>query len=132
MKTNSFINYLTIGLGGGLGSILRVYIGSIITNVFSYSVFPLSIIIVNILGCCVIGIITEVLGIHIDANYSYRLFLISGFLGGFTTFSAFSLEFALLWQKNLYSLAVLYCLLSVVLSILAFFLGVKIVKLFYV
>lgn len=129
MNYNIFINYLYVALGGALGSILRVYLSSSVPHT-DYIKFPIQILSINILGCFLMGLLTELMGIHISANYNTRLFLISGLLGGFTTFSAFSLEFALLWEKSLHGSALFYTLFSVLFSILAFFLGVKIVKLY--
>lgn len=135
MTPNSLNNYFYIALGGALGAVLRVYLGSLLPYFISGIVYldklPLPILIINIIGCFFMGLLSEFLGVYIPANYNIRLFLISGLLGGFTTFSAFSLEFGVLWQKNFYSIAVLYSVLSFILSILAFFMGVKLVKLVF-
>jgi CrcB protein len=130
MKIQSFLTYMYVGCGGALGSVLRVYLSTVFPT-YLLDKFPLPILLVNILGCFCMGVSSELMGVYLPANYYLRLFLVSGFLGGFTTFSAFSLEFALLWQKNLYFLAVAYCLSSLLFSIIAFFLGVKLVKLVY-
>lgn len=129
MKTEQIINYLYVATGGAIGSVLRVYLGSLIPMALYQDRLPVSILSINIIGCFLMGLISEILGVHYSASYNLRLFLISGLLGGFTTFSAFSLEFGLLWQKNLHGLAVVYCALSVLLSIFAFFAGIKLVKL---
>jgi CrcB protein len=141
MDNNNIINYLYIAIGGALGSVFRVYLSSIVpslNNVFYLNKLPdfvtkipISILVINILGCLIMGLLAELFGVHQQINYSLRLFLFSGFLGGFTTFSAFSLEFGLLWQKELYFSASLYCLFSVAFSVMAFFVGVKAVKLIY-
>lgn len=126
MKIHGFMTYIYVACGGALGSILRVYLGSMLP-MYTLDKFPLPIpiLVVNILGCFCIGLCSEL------TDYNLRLFLISGILGGFTTFSAFSLEFALLWQKNMYYFAIVYCLASVLFSILAFFIGSKLIKLIY-
>lgn len=132
MRIDSLVNYIYIALGGALGSVLRVFIGGLLPAFIYNGTIPFSILMVNILGCFAMGISSEVMGIYLPANYNIRLFLISGLLGGFTTFSAFSLEFGLLWQKDMYLPAILYCLCSIIFSIIAFFLGVKLVKIFLI
>ena len=128
MNKYSYVSYLYVALGGALGSILRVYLGAKFPD--HLFAIPLQILIVNILGCYVMGVFAEFFGVHYPANAYLRLFLFSGLLGGFTTFSAFSLEFGLLWQKGCHWSAIVYSLLSVFSSILAFFMGVKTIKLF--
>lgn len=127
---NNFINYSYIALGGALGAVLRVFLSKIFNfNFVLYNIsFPMGILLVNILGCFTIGLVSEVMGVYISANYNIRLFLISGFLGAFTTFSAFSLEFAYLWQKGEYLSSSIYAIVSFIFSIMAFFIAVKIVK----
>lgn len=137
----SISSYFFIALGGALGSILRVYMSTLIAgwktwDSVSYPSYmnyllamPLGILSVNIIGCFLMGVLSEFIGVYQSATYNFRLFIFSGFLGGFTTFSAFSLEFGLLFQKNLYGTAVLYGIFSIVFSLIAFFLGVKIIKL---
>ena len=135
MDIQNYFSYFYVAVGGALGSVLRVYIGSILTNnsygYIFFNQFPLPIVIVNILGCFLMGVCTELMGVYIPTSYNIRLFLISGLLGGFTTFSAFSLEFGLLWQKNLYLIAVSYALVSFICSIIAFFIGLKVIKLIF-
>lgn len=135
MIIKNYFSYFYVATGGALGAMLRVYLSSLITNIgYGYvyaNQLPLSILIVNILGCFLMGICTELMGVYIPADYNIRLFLISGLLGGFTTFSAFSLEFGLLCQKNLYLLACYYALSSFLFSIIAFFIGIKIIKLIF-
>lgn len=120
--------YLFVGLGGALGAIARVALAAILPT--SIAEIPIKILIVNILGCLTMGILTESMALFWNASTEMKHFLIQGFLGGFTTFSAFSLEFALLYEKGFASSAILYCILSVVLSIAFFFAGLKLVRLF--
>ena len=75
---------------------MRVIIGkALVTSIYGISI---PIIFVNILGCFIMGIVTAILTILPE---NLRLFLIPGFLGGFTTFSSFALEFGLLYEKDL-------------------------------
>lgn len=131
MKVQNLISYLYVALGGSIGSVARVYISSLFPNYIFDNQFPLPILLINVIGCFCMGVCAEYMGVYMPVHFNVRLFLISGFLGGFTTFSAFSLEFALLWQKDLYALAIIYCILSFFLSIAAFFSGFKIVKLIF-
>ena len=118
---------LAVGLGGGIGAITRVTLGSIMPQMV-FKDFPLPILIINILGCFLMGLLFEVLTLYWSPSFNIRSFLISGFLGGFTTFSAFSLEFALLVEKKLYVSCFLYIFLSIFLSLCFFFLGSNLIK----
>ena len=120
--------YLFVGLGGALGAIARVALGGILPS-FILSI-PFKILFVNVFGCLVLGIVTEIMTIHWNASINIRHFLIQGFLGGFTTFSAFSLEFGLLYEKGMVPIAIVYAALSVGLSIAFFFGGLKIIRFF--
>jgi len=74
------------------------------------------------------GLLTQMIESYWSLSDNMRYFLTSGFLGGFTTFSTFALEFGVLFQKNEYISAITYALLSVILGITCFFIGIKIVK----
>jgi len=91
---------------------------------------PLAIMCVNILGCFALGVVTEVLALYWNASWNMRHLMIQGFLGGFTTFSAFSLEFGLLYEKGLSTTALVYALSSVVLCLVGFFGGLKLIRIF--
>ena len=83
--------YLFIGLGGFLGSIARFYIATIVHK-FAGTEFPYGTLVVNVLGCFTIGLLITMFQEHFIQNSNIRLFLVIGILGGFTTFSSFSLD----------------------------------------
>lgn len=123
------MSYLWIGFGGACGAIARValmrFLPSFLLNL------PIKILCVNILGCFAIDILTETMALYWNASFNMKHFLIQGFLGGFTTFSAFALEYGLLYEKGSHVTAIIYAALSVVLSIAFFFAGLKIIKLIH-
>lgn len=109
---------LYVLIGGGLGSVGRYLISETTSNL-SHSEFPWGTFIVNILGCLVIGILTAFL----SPSGSLDAFFITGFCGGFTTFSSFSKEVFLFFDRKKIKLAVMYIALSTFFGILAVFLG---------
>jgi CrcB protein len=121
-----FTHYMAIGLGGALGAIARVALAKVLPSAIMG--IPASILSINLIGCFTMGILTELMALHWSISDTTRYFLISGVLGGFTTFSAFALEFGLLYEKQLYVSALIYATLSFFLSISAFFLALKIVR----
>ncbi len=112
-------NILLVGLGGGIGSMLR-FVCSVLINT---KLFPWSTLLVNITGCFAIGVIYA-FSIRGEAGlHNWKLFLSTGLCGGFTTFSAFSLENMGMLQSGKAGLAMMYMGLSVVLGIAATFAG---------
>lgn len=110
-----------VWIGGGLGSILRYGI-YLVMNKFFPVLFPWGTFLVNILGCFAIGAFFAIAQ-QADWNTSWKLFLITGLCGGFTTFSSFSNEGIQLLQQGHYINLALYVLLSVALGLLATYLG---------
>ncbi len=92
--------------------------------------FPWGTFIVNVVGSLVMGLMVAWFAFRADAGISQhaRLFLTTGLLGGFTTFSAFSLDAALLWERNAPGLAAAYVLGTVIVSIAALFAGLWLVR----
>ncbi len=117
--------YMLVALGGALGSVARLglmhFLPAILFNL------PAQILLINGIGCFFVGCCAEVLEVFY-ASYNTRLFLITGFFGGFTTFSAFALDYKLLVERDLISQAIIYVVLSVVVSLVAFFVGMKLMK----
>lgn len=113
------VHLLVVGTGGALGSMLRYAI----QRGFNSSLFPYGTIAVNIGGCFLAGLLA---GALMKTAPQTQLFLITGFCGGFTTFSAFSLECIQLMEKGSVLLLALYLALSVGAALLAAFFGFKI------
>lgn len=122
------IHYFWIGLGGAFGAIARAILGSLLPA--QLAGIPLQIIVVNVIGSGVMGLLAETMALYWSPPEVLRYFLLSGFLGGFTTFSSFALETGLLVDRHEIFLAILYVTLSVALSLGAFFLGMRVVRLF--
>jgi|SRR5690554_601405 len=122
------VNLLWVGMGGALGAICR-YGVSLLLAPWSQA-FPWATLLINGAGSLAIGIAFALFADRLEAWHSLRLLVIVGFLGGFTTFSAFSLEtYQLLLRGELIS-AVLYALASVILCVLAVAVGIWMVRLF--
>jgi fluoride exporter len=120
---------LAVGVGGGLGALARYYIAGWVQAVSAH--FPWGIFIVNITGGLLMGMIVEASALRLNLSPELRAFLTVGILGGYTTFSTFSLDSALMLQKGQYGQAAAYVLGSVVLSIFALFAGLWIIRAVY-
>lgn len=117
---------LAIGIGSCLGGISRYLLSQFIQNKF-LSAFPFGTLAVNIIGCFFIGII---FGLSEKGNVTmlWRLFLVTGFLGGFTTFSSFSNETVGLLRDGQIWHAFTYIISSVFVGLLATFTGISLIK----
>ena len=120
--------YLIVALGAAIGGALRhgVNVGSARVKGLD---FPFGTLFVNIVGSLAMGLLAGYFAFKGDALQSWRLFLTTGILGGFTTFSAFSLDFAILYEREEVVFSLAYVLGSVGLSITALFAGLWIVRL---
>ncbi len=114
-----------VGIGGGLGSILR-YITTVFMSRYFPAIFPWGTFTVNVLGCLLVGIILGILEKQQLVSSDLKLLLITGFCGGYTTFSAFSSENLGLLQNGNFLLAFLYIGTSILLGIIAVWLGLMI------
>jgi CrcB protein len=121
------LNYFLVFIGGGLGSSLRHTINVVCTRCFG-TAFPYHTFIINITGSAVMGLIAGYLAFKGEGSQPWRLFLMTGILGGYTTFSAFSLDAGLLYERGEIGLALLYVVGSVVLSIAGLFAGLALVR----
>ena len=119
---------LYVALGGGIGSFLRYLLGSSIYRHFGTN-FPYGTFAVNIIGSFLMGVLIEYLTKTLPHSMELRAFLAVGLLGGFTTFSAFSLDSILLFERGDVFIALIYVTSSVVLSVLSVFIGMTTIRL---
>jgi len=119
--------YMIVFLGAGVGGALRhgVNVGS--ARLFGYG-FPFGTLIVNVVGSFLMGLLAGYFAFRPGIGQHVRLFLTTGILGGFTTFSAFSLDSALLIERHAYGLAAGYMVGSVAASVSALFLGLALFR----
>ena len=110
------MNYLIVFLGAGIGGAGRHGVNVLMARLFGTG-FPLGTFTVNVVGCFLMGVIAGFFAFRGHLPQEARLFLTTGILGGFTTFSAFSLDAALLWERGEGGLAALYVAASVVLTL---------------
>lgn len=124
-----FLNFLIVGIGGAIGSMLR-YGAGILSLKMGFINFPWGTLTINILGSFCIGLVVGLLAHAQNWSEDIRLFAVVGILGGFTTFSAFSLDTVLLFERGQYFYAGLYVAGSVLISIAATFLGLFLIRTF--
>jgi len=120
-------NILLVGLGGGTGSILRYLCQRWFAEVYSHS-FPWGTFAVNITGCFLIGVFWGLTFKTFDSNEHWKLFLMTGICGGFTTFSAFTLEGIGLIREQKIGLFFIYIAGSVVVGLALTLLGMKLTR----
>jgi len=118
---------LAVALGGALGSLLRYFVAGAVQSA-TWPGFPWGIFVVNITGGFAMGLIVELSALKLNLTPEVRAFLTIGILGGYTTFSTFSLDSALLIERGDYSGAALYIAGSALLSIMALFAGLWFIR----
>jgi CrcB protein len=114
--------YLIVFFGAGIGGLLRHAVNNAAVRLLGYG-FPFGTLIVNIAGSFLMGALAGYFVVRTGIPQHFRLFLTTGILGGFTTFSAFSLDAALLIERHNYSLAAAYVGGSLFISLAALFAG---------
>lgn len=119
--------YIIVFLGGGIGAALRHAVNRAALSLLGPG-FPYGTLFVNVIGGLLMGALAELFLAKAGLSEGSRLFLATGLLGGFTTFSAFSLETALMWQRGEYIALAGYSVGSVSLSLAALFLGMGAVR----
>lgn len=117
------LKYLMVGLGGGLGSIVRFWVGSYVGSKMGVR-FPYGTLLINITGSFAIGMILTLLGLKTHWSPNWRYLVPIGFLGGYTTFSSFEYETLRTIQDGQIGLGILYVGLSVFVGFLAVWGGV--------
>lgn len=121
------IQWIAVAAGGAVGATLRHAVNQIAVHVLG-SGFPWGTLAINVIGSLVMGAFVGAFALFWDASQTLRLFLTVGVLGGFTTFSAFSLDSVLLLQKGQMAEAVFYILASVILSLGGLMAGMMLVR----
>ncbi len=119
-----------VAVGGGLGASARYGVNILFARLFGQG-FPWHTLVENVLGCFIMGLLTELMALKLNVSQEVRALLTTGVLGGFTTFSAFSLDFALLIEKKATFHAVAYAAASVLGSLLAVFAGLYLVRMMF-
>ena len=119
---------IAVAVGGALGSVLRHGVNVAALRWIGAG-FPWGTFIVNLVGCFAMGIVATAFAMRAGWAPEWRAFFATGVLGGFTTFSAFSLDFAQLLERGAIATAAAYLLGSVALAILGFFLGAGVTRL---
>lgn len=125
-----FRNLLFIGIGSFIGGVCRYLLQQFVQNNYPSS-FPYGTLIVNIIGCFIIGIVYELSGRGNLLSPEVRLFLATGICGGFTTFSSFAYENVSMVLEGEFLYALLYILLSVVIGFGAVHGGILFIKLIF-
>lgn len=122
IKTLAFV-----ALGGAVGASARYIVGVLAAH-SGTDQFPWGTFSVNVAGSCLVGILAGLMTYTWSPSPELRAFLIVGVLGGFTTFSAFSMEVALMIERDRLGLAALYLVSSVVISVIGLFAGLKLMR----
>jgi CrcB protein len=119
--------YILVFLGGGVGAAIRHGINVAFARIFG-AAFPIATAFENISGSFIMGVLVGYFAFKSEAPQALRLFLTTGILGGYTTFSTFSLDAALLWERGEIGKAGFYVLLSVVGSLVGIAAGLFVVR----
>ena len=119
---------ISVFLGGGFGAIIRYLVIEQVNKLFLVA-FPFGTIAVNVIGAFLIGLLSSYLAERLDVSENIKMFLIVGFCGGFTTFSSFNIEFYQLFSNGEILSSLIYVTTTFVLTIVAFYIGVSLLKL---
>ena len=121
------MRYLLVFLGGGIGAAMRHGVNVAFARWFSTS-YPYHTLFENVSGSLLMGLLAGYFAFRGDASQHLRLFLTTGILGGYTTFSAFSLDAVLLWERGQWWSASIYVLASVAASLAGLVIGLSVVR----
>ena len=124
------LNLISIASGGAIGALLR-HLLIVRATIIGGTAFPFGTLFVNVIGSFLMGVIIGYLVKTLPHSMELRSFLTVGLLGGFTTFSAFSLDTITLFERGAFTYATLYVLSSVVFSLLSVFCGLQLIRSFF-
>jgi CrcB protein len=118
---------ILVGVGGGIGSIFR-YLTATLVNKYIQTAFPWAIFTANILGCLLVGLLLGFFERHQLTNPDLKYLFVTGFCGGYTTFSTFAAENVSLFQSGNTLTAFLYIAASILVGLLAVWVGLSLTK----
>jgi CrcB protein len=121
------MDYLLVFAGGGIGAALRHWVNGLAAGLLG-TAYPWGTLFINVSGSLLMGVVIELAALKVGMPAQVRLFIATGILGGYTTFSTFSLEAGLLHTRGDTALAVGYAMGSVLLGVGGFFLGMHAVR----
>lgn len=121
------MGFLIVFFGAGIGGALRHGVNLLAVRLFGYG-FPFGTLIVNVAGSLIMGLLAGYFASRTGIGQHWRLFMATGILGGFTTFSAFSLDAVLLYERGSYGAMLAYVLGSVLVALLAFVAGLNLFR----
>jgi CrcB protein len=121
------LNILLVAVGGAIGSVARYLTGMVAIRQFGPN-FPWGTLTVNIVGSLAIGMLAELIARRFSAPREWQLFIVTGFLGGFTTFSSFSLDVTVMLDRGDMLLALAYIAASLLVSLFAVFAGLALMR----
>lgn len=121
------MGFLIVFIGAGIGGALRHGVNLLAVRLFGYG-FPFGTFMVNVAGSLIMGILAGYFASRTGIDQHWRLFFTTGVLGGFTTFSAFSLDAILLYERGSYAAMAFYVLGSVLIALLAFVAGLSLFR----
>ena len=127
MRT-ALLNLIYVGVGGFFGSIGRYMLAGAVYRIFPNLNFPIGTTVVNILGCFLIGFITGLVEVRNLLSPEWRIFILIGLLGGFTTFSTFGFETFALLRDGAFAAVFANVLVQVIIGISAVWLGFNIIR----
>jgi fluoride exporter len=126
----SIAHMAVVAAGGALGSVARYLIAARVMAWVGGG-FPFGTLAVNFIGCLTMGVLAEAAALFWSPSPELRSFLMVGVLGGLTTFSSFTLDFGVLWERNAQFSALLYLVASLVLTLGGFFAGMAAIRYFF-
>ena len=118
---------ILVAVGGAVGSVARHLVGVASLRLFGPG-FPYGTLIVNLVGAFVMGVFIEILARRFGGSTDLRLLIATGVLGGFTTFSSFALDTAVLWERGELVSSFVYVAVTLILGLAALFLGLGLAR----